>query len=140
MLYVLKCVEENGWNVTSGVAEAVKDIAAGDSGSMNFFLTDGEALWGFRKGNTLYYYNETSPQFSEIASQPPTINQEGWTELNDYELVKLTINSRPEVVADITVVPEFPSSLVLACFLIAAFTAAAIHKFGGHAKKGRVIV
>jgi len=98
MLYILKCTEENNWNATSGIIQAVTDISAVDSGAMNFFLTDGETLWGFRKDNTLYYYyNATAPQYSAIASQPPTSSQGGWVALNDYNLITLTIDEPPSI-------------------------------------------
>jgi len=101
MLYVLKCTEENNWNVTLGIAKAVKDISAEDYGAMNFFFTDGETLWGFCRGNTLYYcYNESTPQYSAIASQPPSSTQ-GWTELNDYNLIILTMDNPPSIIDDV---------------------------------------
>jgi hypothetical protein len=128
MLYILKCIEEKGWNATLGIAKAVADISNADYGGMNFFLTDGETLWGFCRGNTLYYYyNETSPQYSAIASQPPTSVGEGWTELHDYNLVILTRDSPPCVIDDITTVPEFPYALmILPLFIMTTLLAVAI--------------
>jgi len=109
MLYILKCIEEKDWNFNHGIAKAVTDIREVDPGAMNFFLTDGETLWGFRKGTTLYYYyNETFPQYSAIASQPPTGSQVGWTALYDYNLIILTIDQPPYIIDDITTIPEFP--------------------------------
>jgi len=105
MLYILKCIEEKNWNINEGIAKAVTDISEADSGAMNFFLTDGETLWGFRRGYTLYYYySETSPQYSAIASQPPTSTQDGWTALYDYNLIILTGNNPPYVIDDITTI------------------------------------
>jgi len=104
MLYILKCIEEKDWNIINGIAKAVTDISEADSGAMNFFLTDGEILWGFRRGNTLYYYyNETFPQYSAIASQPPTSTQDAWTALYDYNLIILTEDNLPYVIEDIRV-------------------------------------
>jgi Glutamine amidotransferases class-II len=102
MLYILKCTEECGWNATLGIAKAVKDISTKDYGAMNFFLTDGETLWGFRRGNTLYYcYNGSSPQYSVIASQPPTDMQENCVSLVDYSLITLTEDNAPSVIEDV---------------------------------------
>jgi len=102
MLYILKCIEENGWNVTSGIAKAVKDITQNTVGTMNFILTDGEILWGFRLGNTLYYYySGMSPQYCAIASQPPT-NDKDWVELHDYDLITLRTNNSPTIISNIT--------------------------------------
>jgi predicted glutamine amidotransferase len=110
MLYVLKCTEENHWNATLGIAKAVKDISASSYGGMNFFLTDGETLWGFRRDNTLYYYyNESSTQYSVIASQPPTSSQENWIVLDDYNLITLTRDDAPSIIEDIrTIIFKIP--------------------------------
>ncbi|MEM2917505.1 MAG: hypothetical protein QXN63_04030, partial [Candidatus Bathyarchaeia archaeon] len=96
------------------------------SGTMNFFLTNGETLWGFRLGHTLYYYHsETSPQYSAIASQPPTYNAEDWKELRDYNLIILRIGSQPTIIGNVTEIPEnpiLPSILLLTLTFTAALT------------------
>lgn len=128
MLYILKCTEENGWNATEGIARAVSDIIKTTSGTMNFFLTDGETLWGFRLGNTLhYYYNETLTQYSAIASQPPAYNAKGWKELRDYNLIILRIGASPTIIDNVTTIPENPlttknPTLLLILLLTTAFT------------------
>lgn len=119
MLYVLKCVEENNWNVTLGIAKAVIDISAVDSGGMNFFFTDGETLWGFRRGFTLYYYyNATTPQYATIASQPPASAEDGWIALDDYNLITLQADRAPSIIDNIRTVAEFPSILIMPLFLL----------------------
>ncbi|NWG10761.1 class II glutamine amidotransferase [Candidatus Bathyarchaeota archaeon] len=129
MLYILKCIEENDWNVTAGVAKAIRNITKNAYGTMNFFLTDGETLWGFRLGNTLhYYYNETSPSYAVIASQPPTNNDEGWIELHDYNFIILKMNNPPIIIDKITAVPEFTSLPILSLIMIATLLAAIIYK------------
>ncbi|MBX5327281.1 DUF2341 domain-containing protein, partial [Candidatus Bathyarchaeota archaeon A05DMB-4] len=99
MLYILKCIEQNNWNVEMGIADAVTAISKLDSGALNFFLTDGTKLWGFRKGNTLYYYYTS--EYSAIASQPPTSTQGAWVSLNDFNLITLTKNNPPSIIQDI---------------------------------------
>lgn len=119
MLYIIKCIEESYWNASQGIAKAVGDISQVDYGAMNFFLSDGETLWGFRKGNTLYYYyNETFPQYSVITSQPPSDIEDGWAPLNDYNLIILTINNPPIIVEDVRTIPEFPTNLVLSSLIL----------------------
>jgi hypothetical protein len=119
MLYILKCIEENDWNVVAGVAKAVRDITQNTYGTMNFFLTDGETVWGFRLGNTLYYYyDEASPSFAVIASQPPASNQQGWVELNDYNFIILGMDIAPIIIDNIVEIPEFPSQLILAASMM----------------------
>lgn len=129
MLYILKCIEERNWNIINGIAKAVTDISEADSGAMNFFLTDGETMWGFRRGNTLYYcYNETFPRYSAISSQPPTSTQDGWTALYDYNLIILTDNNPPCIIDDITTIPEFPSLVILPLFMIATLLTVIIYR------------
>jgi len=99
MLYILKCIEANGWNVTLGIAQAVKDITSTDSGAANFFLTDGQTLWGFRKGRTLEYYH--TAEYSAIASQHPTSTTGGWISLSDYNLITLKRGLAPSIISDI---------------------------------------
>jgi predicted glutamine amidotransferase len=128
MLYILKCIEENDWNVTAGAAKAVRDITRNAYGTMNFFLTDGETLWGFRLGHTLYYYNETSPSYAVIASQPPTTNAEGWVELKDYSFIILRMNDSPVIIDNLVEIPEFPSFPILSLFLIVTLLAIMVYK------------
>jgi len=129
LLYVLKCIEGNDWNVTLGIAQAVVDISEADSGAMNFFFTDGETLWGFCKGNTLYYYySDAPPQYSAIASQPPTSTQQGWTALYNYNLIILTRDNPPSIIEDINTIPEFPSLLVLPLFMIATLLVVLVYR------------
>lgn len=129
MLYILKCAEEEDWNVTQGIAKAVIDISQATSGAMNFFLTDGESLWGFRKGNTLYYYySSESPQYSVIASQPPSGAYDGWIALYDNSLVILTVDNPPLVIYDVTTIPEFPASFIIPLSMIAALLAVIMWK------------
>ena len=120
MLYILKCIEENDWNATQGIAKAVKDITLSAVGTMNFFLTDGETLWGFRLGNTLsYFYNKSSSSsYAVIASQPPTLNEEGWTEMSDYNLIILKMNRPPIRIDNITTIPEFPATNLLPLLIL----------------------
>jgi predicted glutamine amidotransferase len=118
MLYILKRIEENEWNATLGIAEAVNEINAVGDGGMNFFLTDGETLWGFCEGNSLYFYSDETSQYSVIASQPPTGNDSGWTEMQDHSLIILSRNGLPQIVNDITAVPEFPHLAAILPLLI----------------------
>jgi hypothetical protein len=129
MLYILKCIEEKDWNAIQGITKAVIDISQADFGAMNFFLTDGETLWGFRRGNTLFYYcNATSLQYSAIASQPPTSSQDGWITLQDYNLITLTIGNPPLSIEDITAIPELKPDLILLIFVSSTLLATIIRR------------
>lgn len=100
MIYILKCIEASGWDVRTGIAKAVVDISKEDSGGMNIFLTDGEILWGFRKGTSLYYLydSEASSPYCALASQPPEGEQGNWVYMNDWNLVELTEDADPVVI------------------------------------------
>lgn len=104
MIYLLKCVEVSGWDVRAGIAKAVVDISSVASGAMNFFLTDGETLWGFRKGNSLYYLYDAGdiPPYSALASQPPEgSGAPGWISMSDWNLVELTVDATPSLIPDV---------------------------------------
>lgn len=97
-IYILKCCEENNWNIDRGITTAIINICnkvPGTSETLNFILTDGTTLWGFRKGNTLYYYYNS--QYSAVASQYPTSTQSGWISLTDFSLIKLSRNTAPSI-------------------------------------------
>lgn len=103
-LLVLNKIEDFGWDVEKGISNATSAmIDAGETGSMNFLLSDGQCIWGFKKGDsghTLYYtYNITDSLniWSAIASQPPN-SSSGWIALNDRELVVLCPNQTPTVI------------------------------------------
>ena len=97
-IYVLKCCEQSNWNVQEGITKAIASICntvPGTGETLNFLLTDGQMLWGFRKGNTLYYYND--PQYLSVASQYPTGSQGAWITVSDFYLVTLVRGSAPSV-------------------------------------------
>ncbi len=126
MLYVIKCIEQNGWNATLGISKAVADISAVDYGAMNFFLTDGQTLWGFRRGITLYYYYNSTVPYAIIASQPPNSTQQGWTLLYDYNLIILTKDNPPVIIGNITIIPERLHELALPLLVTTTLLATAI--------------
>jgi predicted glutamine amidotransferase len=97
-IYVLKCCEQCSWNVQKGIAKAVVNICnqvPGTGETLNSLLTDGQTLWGFRKGNTLYYYVDS--QYLAIASQYPTSSQGAWVAMSDYYIVTLVRGTAPSV-------------------------------------------
>ena len=101
-LYVLKRIEENSWNVTNGIVAAVNEIvAAGETGGMNFVLSDGFRLWAFRRGqlssHTLYYLHDAAGGYAATASQYPTTDQGSWVPLNNYELAVLSGTDAPAI-------------------------------------------
>ena len=97
-LFVLKKIEENGWDAVNGIVEAVTSmIDADECGGMNFIMSDGITVWGFKKGNILSYLYDAIDGYSAVASQPPSSDGAGWTSMIDYQLVVLTAGSAPVV-------------------------------------------
>ena len=103
MIWVLKNIEEADWDVIAGIAVAITELTAVSPGAANFILSDGERVWGFKKGNTLYYlYNDVaSPAYSVVASQPPEGVIGDWVSMVDYNLVELSVGAAPVFYADI---------------------------------------
>ena len=55
-LYLLKTIEENNWNITDGIIDALKELLLiSTDEAMNFVLSDGYGLWTFCKSRSLYY-------------------------------------------------------------------------------------
>lgn len=89
-IFLIEHIEENGWNVERGIKEAIlklTTVISGSGGGLNFFLTDGDTLWSFRKGRSLYYYYQLYPQFSAVATQFPYAEKGGWIEVPEDSLV-----------------------------------------------------
>ena len=108
-LYVLKKIEENGWHAVNGIVEAVTSmIADGEGGGMNFIMSDGDTLWAFKRGASLYYlYDATDPAhaFSAVATRYPSSSQGDWEWMDNYELAILTRDA-PPVIMDVRDHPE----------------------------------
>ena len=105
-LFVLKKIEENGWNAVSGITKATTAMfGIADSSAMNFIMSDGELLYVFRKGTappyTLYYLYDSANGYSASASEYPTSSQGSWTYINNYQLVVLTPGAGPVIVNDV---------------------------------------
>ena len=117
-LLLLKYIENNSWHVTNGIVEGINALVnAGETGGLNFILSDGEKMWAFRRhqlsSHTLYYLNDTSGGYAAVASQYPSSTQEDWVEMDDYQLVQLSSHTEPLVinVLNYTLIPnlrDFP--------------------------------
>jgi hypothetical protein len=107
-LFVLKKIEENGWNAVGGISRAiVAMMQAGESGAMNFIMSDGEMVWAFRRGDashTLYYLDASSDPlkgYTAVASQYPAATQGSWVTITDYQLIVLPPGASPAIVNDV---------------------------------------
>ena len=106
-LYILKTIEENGWNTVNGIVEATMTmIDNGETGGMNFIMSDGSKMWAFCKGRTLDYIYDASNGYSAVASQYPSSTRGDWIAMNDYELAVLTTDAAPDVIDVTNYTPE----------------------------------
>jgi len=128
-IYVLERIEEQNWNVTRGISEATITLyQAYPAATMNFLLANGEQLWGFCKGHSLYYLhtasNENASQVTVIASQYPTSKQGNWTVMMDFDLIEASTNNPPRVFDVHTIsISEHPNYMLE---LVTFFTLSAI--------------
>jgi hypothetical protein len=112
---IMKHIKEahlNGGTTLGGIVKAIMRLVNHfESGGINFLMSDGYTLWGFKRGNRLSYrYNETSG-FCDIATNQLTgfkldenndpvetgFNNEGWANLNEYEIVICAPGAAPVV-------------------------------------------
>lgn len=95
--YIMQQIELYDWNVTKGISDATNTlINSGYANSgINFILSDGEKLWGFKYAtHTLYYLNSTD--YLSIASQPTNTSQP-WIAMTNKQLVEMSIGAQPVV-------------------------------------------
>ncbi|MBL7197965.1 MAG: class II glutamine amidotransferase [Candidatus Omnitrophica bacterium] len=90
-ILLLKHIEENEWDVEKGIKETIDEIdrviTDMERRGFNFFLTDGDTVWSFRRGRSLYYYYQQSPQYSVVASAFPSSDKREWQEVPENSLV-----------------------------------------------------
>jgi hypothetical protein len=85
-LYLLMHIEENNWNAVDGILEALTEfVLINPYQNMNFILSDGERLYGFCKGLSLYYIDDALSDYRAIASEYPESSQGNWIKLDNYE-------------------------------------------------------
>jgi Glutamine amidotransferases class-II len=106
-LFVLKKIEENGWNAVGGISKAIKAMVdAGETGAMNFIMSDGEMTWAFRRGDsfhTLYYLDGSADPlngYTAVASQYPTSTQGSWVTITNDQLIVLAPGASPLGISD----------------------------------------
>jgi len=99
-IFLLKRIEDNGRDVEKGIKAAVVELNAANPGeklSLNFFLTDGDILWAFRQGRSLYYYYQPELKYSVVASAVPFKAQGEWVEVPEGSLLIMQPGVSPEL-------------------------------------------
>lgn len=101
-LFLLQTLEDFNWQVKPAIGYAIERLRTALPGTderLNFLLTDGTTIWGYRQGgssHTLYYvYNTVGTPYSAIASQYPTSTQGDWVFMQSGELVTLRQSTAP---------------------------------------------
>jgi len=98
-IFMLQTIEDHDFEMKPALGDVVQSLRANIPGifkQLNFFLTDGTALWSYCEGNTLYYlYNNGDTSYSAVASQYPGALPENWVAMDDGQLVTLTASSAP---------------------------------------------
>ncbi len=107
LIYVVKCIEESGWDVKRGVAKAETEIYRTDSSAnANFLLSDGNGMWGYKKSvdsvHPLNYKYDSVSSYSAIVSQPPEGPGLGnWISMSNFNLVEISVGAPPVLYQDI---------------------------------------
>ena len=102
-VYLLKNIEDNGWNVAAGLREALLElIYLSRYGAFNFILSDGNSIWAFRNGNTLFYLYDSTSNTKALATIYPSEIQGNWQDMSNFEMVILNADEAPSVIS-----PEF---------------------------------
>ena len=92
-IFILKNIEENGWDVIPGLQKAIRTLTQRDKDQkqiLNFFLSDGEQVWVFRKGETLFYYRDKKSGTSIVSSAPSSPDDKNWEAFPEDTLGVLT--------------------------------------------------
>jgi hypothetical protein len=94
-------MEDYNFNVKPALGHVIQSLCdkiPGTGEQLNFFLTDGTTLWGYRQGNSLYcLYNLSGTAYSVLASQYTSSSQGGWITLSNNQLVTMIQNGAPVV-------------------------------------------
>ncbi|MBL7196969.1 MAG: class II glutamine amidotransferase [Candidatus Omnitrophica bacterium] len=100
-ILLLKYIQENDWDVETGIREAILklDSVISRKIGLNFFLTDGDTIWAFRRGYSLYYYYQPDLKYSVVASMFPYEEKEDWIEVPEKSLVVMKPDASVELIS-----------------------------------------
>ena len=107
LIYVIKCIEESGWDAKKGIAEAETEIYKTDSSAnANFLLSDGLEMWGYKESvdsiHPLCYRYDGVLGYSAIVSQSPEGPGLGsWVSMSNFNLVEISVGTPPVLYQDI---------------------------------------
>ena len=87
----MELIKEARGDVEKGLNNALEELYAvirEDRRYLNFFLSDGENIWAFRKGTSLYYLFDDKLAYTAVTSTVPD-DQYNWVEFPQNTLAKL---------------------------------------------------
>ena len=100
-IFMLQTIEDYNYNIKPALGHVIQclcDKIPGTGEQLNFFLTDGTTLWGYRQGKSLYYfYNTSNTLYSVLASQYTSSSQGSWITMSDGQLVTMNQSGAPVV-------------------------------------------
>jgi predicted glutamine amidotransferase len=100
-IFMLQTLEDYKWDIKPAlghVIQCLRDKIPGTGEQLNFFLTDGTTLCGYRQGKSLYYcYDKLDTPYSALASQYPSSSQGNWVTVSDGQLITMNQGVAPVV-------------------------------------------
>jgi hypothetical protein len=107
-IFMQQTLIDDNYNVKLALGHVIQSLCdkiPGTGEQLNFFLTDGTTLWGYRQGESLYYsyntyYDNTTNMnipYSVLASQYTSSSQGSWIKMSDGQLVTMSKNAAPVV-------------------------------------------
>lgn len=97
-LLIMKTVKEYDDDVEQGIRAALERLYAKIEEKdryLNFFMSDGETVWIFRKGNTLFYRFDPQTRLTVVSSSVPDAEPHDWQEFPEDTLAVIRPNAFP---------------------------------------------
>ncbi len=101
-LLIMKTVKEYDDNVEKGIRAALHKlygVIEEENRYLNFFMSDGETVWIFRKGNTLFYRFDPQSRTTVVSSTVPDKDPRGWEEFPEDTLAVIRPRTAPRFTA-----------------------------------------
>ena len=98
---IMEHVQAQGGEVVPAIQRAVHALhdSGGRISGANFFLSDGQTVWAYKDGMSLYWFYDTVvAPCSAVASDYPTDDRGRWQKLDDGQLVVLHPAREPDLI------------------------------------------
>lgn len=97
-LLIMKTIKEYDDDVEQGIRAALHKLytaIAEEDRYLNFFMSDGQTVWVFRKGNSLHYRFDPQTQTTVVSSTVPDKEPGDWQEFPEDTLAVIRPHSFP---------------------------------------------